>query len=71
MRLNVLIPKGKYQRGLQSAEHFQIEKFILNILNLYIQDLKMSLWNDRLIDTSGGGVVGKDYKAYHDLTFEA
>ena len=63
------IPKGKYQRGLQCAEHFQIEKFIPNILNLYIQDLKMSLWNDRLIDTSGVRVVGKDHKTRVEKNF--
>ena len=59
---------------MKISEGFAVCRTLLNrkiYTECIIQDLKMSLWNDRLIDTSGGGVVGKDYKAYHDLTFEA
>ena len=37
-------------------------QMILTVQVSASQDLKMSLWNDRLIDTSGDAVVGKDYK---------
>ena len=51
---------------LQSEEHFRIETFHTECI---IQDLKMSLWNDRLIDTSGVRVVGKDHKTRVEKNF--
>ena len=50
---------------MKISEGFAVCRTLLNrkiYTECIIQDLKMSLWNDRLIDTSGGGVVGKDYK---------
>ena len=60
LRVMICYEKISFVTNLMAFKSKILFQMILTVQVSASQDLKMSLWNDRLIDTSGVRVVGKD-----------